>query len=58
VYVGRSGDVINTRTRRIVDYLPPLRKTADFVEIDWRHGRPVATTDRYGVGYVDHSPKG
>jgi len=49
VYVGRSGDVIDTRTRRIVGYLPPLRATADFLEIDWRRGRPVATTDRYGV---------
>lgn len=49
VYVGRSGDVIDTRTRRIVDYLPPLRATADFLEIDWRRGRPVGTTDRYGV---------
>jgi DNA-binding beta-propeller fold protein YncE len=52
VYVGRSGDVIDTRTRKIVDYLPPLRSTADFLEIDWRQGRPVATTNRYGVGYV------
>ncbi len=49
VYVGRSGDVIDTRTRRIVDYLPPLRATADFLEIDWRRGKPVATTDRYGL---------
>lgn len=53
VYVGRSGDVIATRTRTIVDYLPPLRATADSLEIDWRRGRPVATTNRYGVGYVD-----
>jgi hypothetical protein len=52
VYVGRSGDVIDTQTHRIVDYLPPLRATADFLEIDWRHGRPVASTGRYGVGYV------
>jgi DNA-binding beta-propeller fold protein YncE len=58
VYVGRSGDVIDTRTRRIVDYLPPLRATADFLEIDWRRGRPVATTNRYGIGYVDHAPLG
>lgn len=55
VYVGRSGDVIDTRTRKIVDYLPPLQATADFLEIDWRHGRPVATTNRYGVGYT-HLP--
>lgn len=52
VYVGRSGDVINTQTRRIVDHLPPLEGTADFLEIDWRRGKPVFTTNRYGVGYV------
>jgi DNA-binding beta-propeller fold protein YncE len=55
VYVGRSGDVIDTRTRRVVDYLPPLQATADFLEIDWRRGRPVATTNRYGVGYPTRS---
>jgi DNA-binding beta-propeller fold protein YncE len=58
VYVGRSGDVIDTRTRKIVDYLPPLQDTADFLEIDWKDGRPVATTSRYGVGYVRRPPKG
>jgi DNA-binding beta-propeller fold protein YncE len=58
VYVGRSGDVIDTRTRTIVDYLPPLEGTATFLEIDWRHGRPVATTNRYGVGYASRPPGG
>ena len=57
VYVGRSGDVIDTRKRRIVKYLRPLGATADFLEIDWRRGRPVATTNRYGVGYIRHSPQ-
>lgn len=52
VYVGRSGDVIDTRTRKIVDYLPTVQATADFLEIDWRNGRPVAATQRIGVGYV------
>jgi DNA-binding beta-propeller fold protein YncE len=52
VYVGRSGDVIQTATRKIVTFLAPVQKTADFLEIDWRKGRPVATTSRYGVGYV------
>lgn len=52
VYVGRAGDVIDTRTRKIVAYLPALQQTADFLEIDWRNHRPVATTSRYGVGYV------
>jgi DNA-binding beta-propeller fold protein YncE len=56
VYVGRSGDVIDTRRRKIVAYLPPLRATADSLEIDWRHGRPVTTTNRYGVGYVRQAP--
>jgi DNA-binding beta-propeller fold protein YncE len=50
VYVGRAGDVIDTRTRRIVDYLRPLRATADSLEIDWQMGKPVFTTNRYGVG--------
>jgi hypothetical protein len=36
VYVGRAGDVIDTKTRGIVAYLPPLQRTADFLEIDWR----------------------
>jgi DNA-binding beta-propeller fold protein YncE len=52
LYVGRSGDVIDTRARRVVDHLSPLQDTADFLEIDWRRGRPVATTNRYGVGYA------
>jgi hypothetical protein len=52
LYVGRSGDVIDTRTLRVVDYLAPLAATADFLEIGWRRGRPVVTTNRYSVGYV------
>jgi DNA-binding beta-propeller fold protein YncE len=52
VYVGRSGDVIDTTSRKVVAYLAPMQNTADFLEIDWRHGSPVATTNRYGVGYV------
>jgi sugar lactone lactonase YvrE len=51
VYVGRSGDVIDTESRKIVAYLPPLQTTTEFIEIDWRRGRPVAATSRYGVGY-------
>lgn len=58
VYVGHSGDVIDTRTRKIVDFLPPLRGSGDSLEIDWLRGRPVATTNRYGVGYVHRGPQG
>ena len=52
VYVGRAGDVIDTTTREIVSYLAPLQRSADFLEIDWQDGLPVATTSRYGVGSV------
>jgi DNA-binding beta-propeller fold protein YncE len=52
VYVGDSGDVIDARTFRVVGYLPALRQSRKMLEIDWRNGRPVATTSRQGVGYV------
>jgi DNA-binding beta-propeller fold protein YncE len=51
VYVGLSGDVIDTLSHKVVSYLAPLRSTAEFIEIDWHHGRPVDATSRYGVGY-------
>jgi DNA-binding beta-propeller fold protein YncE len=52
VYVGDSGDVIDTRTFRPVAYLSTLRQTRKMLEIDWRGGVPIATTSRSGVGYV------
>ena len=52
VYVGDVGEVIDTRTRRAVAYLPALRETRNFLEIDWRKGVPVSTTTRSGLGYV------
>jgi DNA-binding beta-propeller fold protein YncE len=51
VYVGDSGDVIATATGRIAGFVPTLRNTRKFLEIDWARGRPVATTSRYGLGY-------
>jgi DNA-binding beta-propeller fold protein YncE len=51
VYVGRAGDVIDTKTRKIVAFLPSLQQTADFLEIDWRNGHPVSATSRYGTSY-------
>ena len=51
VDVGLSGDAIETRSRKIVAYLAPLHGSTEFIEIDWRHGRPVDATSRYGVGY-------
>jgi DNA-binding beta-propeller fold protein YncE len=52
VYVGDSGDVLDTRTLRPVAYVPALRQSRKMLEIDWRGGVPIATTSRHGVGYV------
>jgi hypothetical protein len=52
ILVGDTGDVISTRTLRIVGELPALRDSRQFLEIDWRRGRPVATSTRSGLGYV------
>ena len=37
-------------------FLSPLQDTADYLEVDWRAGKPVSTTSRYGVGYVRNRP--
>ena len=50
VYVGNSGDVFATRGLRRVGSLPALRRTRLYLEIDWRRGRPVATSTRQGLG--------
>lgn len=52
VYVGDSGDVISAATLRPVAFLPALRDTRKYIEIDWRGGVPVSTTSRTGLGYV------
>ena len=54
VYVGDSGDVIDTATRTIMAYLPALYNTRKMLEIDWANGVPVFTTSRSGLGYVTH----
>jgi hypothetical protein len=55
VYVGDSGDVIDTKTRTVVAFLPPLRQSRHgFIEVDWSSwpsGTPVATTTHFGLGY-------
>jgi DNA-binding beta-propeller fold protein YncE len=50
VYVGDSGEVIETATRRVATTLSPLANTRKSLEIDWQNGVPVATSTRYGVG--------
>jgi DNA-binding beta-propeller fold protein YncE len=56
VFVGDSGDVISARTFRVVGFLPALRNTRKHIEIDWRAGRPIASTSRTGLGYVRSGP--
>jgi hypothetical protein len=52
VYVGDSGDVIDTKTRKVVADLDPMYESKKTIEIDWKRGVPVLTTTRYGLGYV------
>jgi hypothetical protein len=52
VYVGDSGDVIDTSTRKVVAHLTPLTNTRKYLEIDWQNGAPVLATGRYGLGFV------
>ena len=54
VYVGDSGDVIDTATRRSVANLVPLFNSRVELEIDWSGGAPIATSSRSGLGYVTH----
>jgi DNA-binding beta-propeller fold protein YncE len=51
LYVGDNGDVVDTRSRRVVAFIPALRQTRKMIEIDWRGGVPVSTTSRIGRGY-------
>jgi DNA-binding beta-propeller fold protein YncE len=55
VYVGDSGDVIDTATRQKVINLPPLANTRKMLEIDWQNGKPISSTSRSGLGYVTDS---
>jgi DNA-binding beta-propeller fold protein YncE len=51
VYVGDSGEVIETATRKVITVLPTLANTRKSLEIDWANGVPVATSGRTGVGH-------
>ena len=51
VFVGDSGDVIDTTTRSIVAHIPALEDTRHgYLEVDWSAGMPIATTTHFGVG--------
>jgi YVTN family beta-propeller protein len=52
VFVGDTGDVIDTTTRTVVANIPTLQNSRKYLEIDWQTGHPSFTTNRYGLGYV------
>jgi hypothetical protein len=50
LFVGDSGDVVATASRKVVAFLPALWNSRYPIEVDWRQGRPVATTSRSSIG--------
>jgi YVTN family beta-propeller protein len=51
VFVGESGDVIDTRTRSVVATLPALVDDRHgFIEVNWNSGVPVTTSSHFGIG--------
>jgi hypothetical protein len=55
VYVGDSGDVIDTATRMVATYIAPLHENRHgFIEVDWTSwppGKSLSTTTHFGHGY-------
>ena len=52
VYVGDTGNVVDTGSLSVVKTLPALQNTRQVVEIDWTSGTPSATSTRFGIGRV------
>jgi hypothetical protein len=52
IFVGDSGEVIETATRKIVTLLPTLANTKKSIEVEWAGGVPIASSGRQGVGEV------
>jgi DNA-binding beta-propeller fold protein YncE len=53
LFVGDSGEVIDTRTRKVITTLPTLLNTKKSIEVDWQAGAPVATSGRTGVSWAE-----
>jgi hypothetical protein len=53
LFVGDSGEVIETATRTVITTLPTLAQTKKSIEVDWQNGVPIATSTRTGVGFVE-----
>jgi hypothetical protein len=52
LFVGDSGEVIETSTRKVLGTLPTLAQTKKSIEVDWKEGVSIATSGRTGVGQV------
>jgi hypothetical protein len=52
LFVGDSGEVIETATRKVLTTLSTLAQTKKSIEVDWQNGVPIATSGRTGVGGV------
>jgi sugar lactone lactonase YvrE len=52
MFVGDSGEVIETATRKVLTSIPTLLNTKVSIEVEWANGVPVATSTRSGVGKV------
>jgi hypothetical protein len=53
LFVGDSGEVIDTQTRKVITTLSTLAQTKKSIEVDWEGGVPVATSGRTGTGYAE-----
>ena len=52
MFIGDSGEVIETATRKVLASIPTLLNTKVSIEVEWANGVPVATSTRSGVGKV------
>ena len=53
VYIGDSGDIVDTKTHQMATYLPELANCRHgFLEMIWKDGVIVDTTTHVGLGYT------
>ena len=50
VYVGDTGNVVDTSTLSVIATLPALQNTRQVIEVEWANGVPIATSTRFGLG--------
>jgi hypothetical protein len=52
VWIGDTGDIIDTAIHGVVQHLSTLSNTRLMIEVDYQNGLPSATTTRFGLGRV------